>query len=138
MPRLLLALFVALGVAVFAAPASAHGHGGHGGHLGHAAPVAAEVAVRPVAAPLTVAHVAAAVETGMTAIAAAAPDAPCDRDCAHGPAMAGCQCMAACVALALPDLPTIAPATPSAGPRPADAAPWRPTALVPPTPPPRA
>lgn len=124
MPRILLALLVAIGIGVFAAPASAHVHGG-----GHRAATAESTVIG-----------ASAADVAATAMAAmvAAVEGACDRDCDHGPGMADCSCMATCVALALPDLPTIDPVAPAAGPRPADAAPWRPTALVPPTPPPRA
>ncbi|MDK9698153.1 MAG: hypothetical protein OEL76_17390 [Siculibacillus sp.] len=132
MSRILLLLFVTLGWVAFAAPATAHVHGGGHGGAHAAAPI---VAARP-ALPVATGIARAAEIRADTAVADQERAAPCGGDCDHSGA-AGCLCMAACLALAEPDLPNLAPPVVPAGPSPRDAAPWRPTALVPPTPPPR-
>lgn len=135
MPRSLAALLVALIAGILVMPASARAHGHD--HAGHRALAATEASAP--AARMPSGAVAVRQPASVAAVVASRASTPaCDRDCDHPAGMSGCLCMAACVALALPDLPTITPAAPAAGPRPADVAPWRPTALVPPTPPPRA
>ncbi len=128
MARFVLALFVALAVAAFAAPAVAHVHGGE-----HRAPETLAARTSAFDAPAKI----AAAFPAVTAAAedAAAEGAPCDRDCGH--ASGGCLCMSACVAMALPDLPTLARLSAAAAPPPADTPFWRAVSLGPPTPPPR-
>ncbi len=134
MPRILAALLVALIAGVLAMPASARAQGHD--HAGHRTVAAAEAVAPALRSPI--AAVSTAKPEASVRVAALPSVPPCDRDCDHASGMTGCLCMAACVALTLPDLPGLAPPLLSAAPRPVDAAPWRPTALVPPTPPPRA
>lgn len=124
MNRLVFALLVVLGVAAFAGAASAHVHGG-----AYDATTAASAVVSPPAA----AEISAA-----TLAAVALDDGSCDRDCGHTPGMGGCLCMAACAAVTLPDLPTLAPHPVRAAPPSDDSPVWRATTRGPPTPPPRA
>lgn len=137
MPRILAALFVALIAGILAMPASARAHGhDHAGHRMVAATEAVAPVVRSPSGSVSVTKPQASMVAAR--VAPLSTHAPCDRDCDHAAGLSGCSCMAACLALTLPDTPAITPATLAAGPRPGDAAPWRPTALVPPTPPPRA
>jgi len=125
--RIVFALLVVLGVAAFAGAASAHVHGG-----GHGAAITASATVSPPPSG-TPAEISAA-----TLAAVALDDGSCDRDCGHTPGMGGCLCMAACAAVALPDLPMLVPHPVRAAPPSGDSPVWRAATRGPPTPPPRA
>lgn len=126
MPRILFALLVVLGFGAFAGPAWAHVHG-----TGHGAATIESMVAAASATPVV------AVITVMTSASAALADEGCDRDCGHTPAMGGCLCMAACAAVALPDLPSLVPHPVRAARNAGDAPHWRASTRGPPTPPPR-